>query len=316
MQSVVDRTGVPAETIRSWERRHGFPAPARGAQNQRLYSEDDIQSILRLKERTAQGIPVREALRLLPEPPRADLRPEHAIQHTRGCSSPRAVQPETLSPTADRLVDALLSFDGATAKEVLHSELVTQSPDSVAFGVILPVAARLRNVSDSGAAFATEFLRRILISLFHASDPDTGQDRVVIAGVSGTGDELLALAHALAASRMGFVAVWLGTDSDLGDVQQAISRLDPAAAILVAEDGRTTATAERWWTHLGELPSLRAWSRKRFIASPHPPGCSDPSDGQRPLWLRPEAGSAQVLRESAAVDHRGTIQMVSKVSNQ
>ncbi len=309
MQSVVDRTGVPAETIRSWERRHGFPNPARGAQNQRLYSEQDIQAILQLKEHSAHGLSVKEALRLLPGSEPDGFAPNHPDQRTAptDLSQPRHQDPHP--PKVRRLTDTLLAFNGALAKALLHTELVTGSPESVAFDVILPTDSQLAGMSDPGATFAREFLRRVLISLFHASDPDTGQGTVIIAGVSGARNETLPLAHALTASRLGFITVWLGTDCDLTEVQQAISRLDPSHVILVADDMKSAATAERWWPFLADRSAMRARSRRPLVASPHPLSAGASVD-HRPFWLPPAATSARVLLEPTEVDQRPAIEFV------
>ncbi len=49
--AVVKRTGVPADTIRAWERRYSVPQPARTPSGQRVYSEHDIAIILQLRDR-------------------------------------------------------------------------------------------------------------------------------------------------------------------------------------------------------------------------------------------------------------------------
>lgn len=314
MQSVVARTGVPADTIRSWERRHGFPNPARDAQNQRMYSEQDIQAILRLKEQTAQGITVKEALRLLPDvararpgaPPATTPSPEADPQHS-------LVQ-QTHPPLVDRLVDALMAFDGAAAKTLLQTELVTRSSETVAFQSILPAVDRLALENGSGGAFAKEFLYRILVSLFNASDPDRGRDRVVVARVTGgarSRDSMLALAHAIAVSRMGFATVWLGADGDVADIRQVISRLYPFAVLLVADDQESVGTAEQWWDLLDELPSLQRWSGRRLIASPQPPFHSGTPASESPLWLPPEAEAARVLVEPKRFGNQDAVQIAS-----
>lgn len=309
MQSVVDRTGVPADTIRSWERRHGFPTPVRDAQNQRVYSEQDIQAILRLKEQTAQGITVKEALRLLPDVARG--KPEDSLTTTasRGADPPHSPAPR---PHA-ALVDALLAFDGAAARALLHTEMVMQSPESVAFESILPAFERLALHNNSGGAFGREFLGRIMVSLFNASDPDNGRDRVVIARVAGgTGsrDSLLALAHALAVSRMGFATVWLGGDGDVSDIRRVITSLHPLAVLLVADDPESLGTVERWWELLDELPSLQKWSGKRLTASPQPHRHSRTAASGTPLWLAPHADATRILVESGMFGEREAVQSV------
>lgn len=311
MQSVVGRTGVPADTIRSWERRHGFPNPARDAQNQRVYSDQDIMAIMHLKEQTSRGITVKEALRLLPGSPQSGHAQGPTIRQSPDTGSTAKLDAETPAPVIERLVNSLLAFDGAGARTLLHTEMATQSPESIAFESILPAAVHLANISDPGATFATEFLRRMLLSLFNASDPDSGREQVLMAGVSGCQDELLALAHALSLSRMGFVVSWLGLNCELSALQLVIARIQPSAVILVAEDAKTSAIAERWWSSLDEHSLPRGWNGRRFIASPRPLTSSNVSGTGDPLWLAPHADAARVLLHSERSQHRDGIRIVS-----
>lgn len=313
MQSVVDRTGVPADTIRSWERRHGFPAPARDAQNQRVYSEDDIQAISRLKAQTARGITVKEALRLLPSESGSHSRPTVPADRSDPGIAHVESEPRAGLPLVDRLLETLMAFDGAAAKSLLHTEMATQSPEAVAFESILPAVERLVAETSVGASFAREFLHRIMISLFHASDPDTGRFLVVVVRVAQTGrsrDSLLALAHALAASRLGFSALYLDDDGDVAIIRQIISSLGPHAVILVADTAEDIGTATQWWSLLDELPSLRDWTGKRLVASSRRPPLPRSSGSGSSLWLRPDASAARVLLESRTAGHRDGMQMV------
>ena len=65
IKAVVQRTGVPADTVRAWERRYGVPHPQRTAGGQRAYSERDISVIVWLRERTEEGMTISQAVSLL-----------------------------------------------------------------------------------------------------------------------------------------------------------------------------------------------------------------------------------------------------------
>lgn len=314
MQSVVDRTGVPADTIRSWERRHGFPAPARDAQNQRVYSEHDVQAILRLKTQTARGITVKEALRLLPDLSGRPPRPHSTAEPPNLTPASGGARPETVSSIVDRLLDVLVAFDGAAARTLLHTEMATQSPEAVVFGSLLPAFERLAPMNSAEAMFARGVLHRILVSLFNASDPECGRNRIVVARAAPatrSPDTLLALAHGLAASRLGFAVVHMDEGGDVTIVRQVISSLAPHAVILIADTMDDIETAGQWWSLLEELPSVREWTGRRFVASPRCPPSSWSSGSNRPAWLPPDASAARALLESPAAENREAIQIVS-----
>lgn len=46
VKAMVQRTGIPADTVRAWERRYGVPRPHRTPGGQRAYSERDIATIV------------------------------------------------------------------------------------------------------------------------------------------------------------------------------------------------------------------------------------------------------------------------------
>jgi DICT domain-containing protein len=52
---VVDKTGVAEGTLRMWERRHGFPNPARLRSGHRRYSEQDLDAVQRIVAERAAG---------------------------------------------------------------------------------------------------------------------------------------------------------------------------------------------------------------------------------------------------------------------
>ncbi|MEY3200537.1 MAG: hypothetical protein RIR70_87 [Pseudomonadota bacterium] len=48
-------TGLPKDTLRVWERRYGFPNPARDALGERLYSPEDVEKLRLIKRLLDQG---------------------------------------------------------------------------------------------------------------------------------------------------------------------------------------------------------------------------------------------------------------------
>jgi PAS domain-containing protein len=55
--------GIPAPTLRAWERRYGILKPRRTRTNQRRYTVSDLQVLARVKEATSQaGVPLRRAV--------------------------------------------------------------------------------------------------------------------------------------------------------------------------------------------------------------------------------------------------------------
>ena len=67
-------TGIAKETLRVWERRYGFPAPSRNAQDERFYSVEDLERLRLVTRLIAAGhrpgkllpLPLEELTRLAP----------------------------------------------------------------------------------------------------------------------------------------------------------------------------------------------------------------------------------------------------------
>jgi MerR family transcriptional regulator, light-induced transcriptional regulator len=59
---LVARTGVGEGTLRMWERRHGFPAPARLPSGHRRYREEDVDAVRRVVSERAAGLSLASAI--------------------------------------------------------------------------------------------------------------------------------------------------------------------------------------------------------------------------------------------------------------
>jgi DNA-binding transcriptional MerR regulator len=68
LKTVSQRTGVPAATLRTWERRYRVLRPRRSANGYRLYEEDDITRILKVINLLRRGVQVSDAMAAVAEP--------------------------------------------------------------------------------------------------------------------------------------------------------------------------------------------------------------------------------------------------------
>src|SRR6476620_6848293 len=121
-RAVVRRTGVPADTFRAWERRYGVPSPLRTAGNQRLYSERDIRIITWLREQTAVGLTISQAIHLM----RSSKNPAPAAQMLNTApldleveeilAGKRSETHDLLATQRQRISDAFSRLDGQAAE--------------------------------------------------------------------------------------------------------------------------------------------------------------------------------------------------------
>src|SRR5512142_2436881 len=74
IQAAAELSGVPAATLRAWERRYGVPVPRRTASAYRLYNADDVELVRRMRLLVEDGVSPAEAARVVlgSAPPASD----------------------------------------------------------------------------------------------------------------------------------------------------------------------------------------------------------------------------------------------------
>jgi DNA-binding transcriptional MerR regulator len=65
IQAAAELSGVPAATLRAWERRYGVPVPRRTASAYRLYNADDVELVRRMRLLVEDGVSPAEAARVV-----------------------------------------------------------------------------------------------------------------------------------------------------------------------------------------------------------------------------------------------------------
>jgi PAS domain S-box-containing protein len=80
LKAVSRRTGIPAATLRTWEHRYGFMRPRRSPSGYRLYGNEEIARIERVKYLAGQGVRISAAMRTVIEEAGDDERTDDAEQ--------------------------------------------------------------------------------------------------------------------------------------------------------------------------------------------------------------------------------------------
>lgn len=243
-RAVVQRTGVPADTFRAWERRHGLPSPVRTSGNQRLYSEQDIALVNWLRDRTASGMTITQAIAL--------FRSQNGTPHVNG-SDPGATAAQlpggdagsSLPGIVHRLVDALINLDGTTADRIVEDALVMTTVESVCLDVLQATLVQIGHLWERDQAgiasehYASAFVQRKFASLFNQSNPHEGRGPVVSACPEGEQHEIGLLLTSLFLSRRGYKIVYLGSNLPLHDLVGTVRMIQPPLILLSASRAET-----------------------------------------------------------------------------
>lgn len=239
MRVVTRLTGVPADTLRSWERRYDAVVPVRTAGNTRRYTADDVRRLTLLRQATERGHKIGDIARLAEDELTA-LLTERAVH---GDSDAQA---ETSEPhwqgaferARREYLNAVDRFDVRAGADLLARWGAVLHPQELLLHVVLPI---LRAVGDRWAcgelSVAQEHLvsmqlRSLVESMMRLRGPRVGTGKILVATPAGHRHEFGALAGAFLAASRGFDAIYLGADVPRDDLLLAVELSRPRVALL------------------------------------------------------------------------------------
>jgi DNA-binding transcriptional MerR regulator len=225
------RTGVPPELLRAWERRYALVEPRRTDGGFRLYSAEDLRRVQSMREHLAHGVSAAQAAALAvnePEPAAAPPLDRHATSSAGWPEAPGAV-----------FERALAGFDDGSAQAAFDDLLARYSLTSVLRDVVVPYLHELGERWSRGEAtvaqehFATMLLRGRLLGLARGWDQGSGP-RAVLACAPGELHDLSLIVFGLALRARGWRITYLGPDTPLDSIAEAIDTLAPDIVVVVA----------------------------------------------------------------------------------
>lgn len=245
-------TGIPINTLRTWERRYGVPSPGRTEGGQRVYDAAEVQR-LRLIARSLEsghrpGQIMKATLADLQElvgeavaPPPVDLGVEG-----------------DLAP----IVDAVRRLDGDALEGIFRTELARMGMVHFLQDRVGPLLTAIGCAWESGTIlpyqehFASEHLRDFLAGQWRRMSDVAGGPVGICAALPGERHHLgLHLVACVLASR-DWRIVFLGGDTPVSDVESCVFQVQ-ASALFVSISSVAPRQDTRWMlTALrGRLPS-------------------------------------------------------------
>ncbi|MFL5801338.1 MAG: MerR family transcriptional regulator [Roseiflexaceae bacterium] len=226
-KAVARETGVPADTFRAWERRYGVPRPQRTAGLHRLYSDRDIAIIRWLRDRTAEGMNISQAVQLLTNTLESGLE-----------TAATAARP--LDRLRDDLVLALTNFATLDAERLVGEAFALYPFEVVLFDLLqsatIEISERWRRNEINVVAehFATQFVRRKLVGLINVFESSARRATIIVGGAPEDLHDLDTLLIALFLMRHGWRVIYLGAQVPPADLIAAVHTLKPALVCLSA----------------------------------------------------------------------------------
>jgi MerR family transcriptional regulator, light-induced transcriptional regulator len=200
--------GVSPNTLRSWERRYGFPCPRRSPGGHRQYSLTDIESL-----RTA-------------------LAQTHNMSSAIAVARQRGEGP----PSPSRLASAFAAFDEETANRLLEESLALRSVERTIDDLLLQAVALRFEDRDAGAEyeFAWRYANSWLAALKRVSPPSLRSEAILVLDASAPLDldALYTQALEVVLRRAGLRTLVLSPAVEPKRLGRALRALVPRAVVL------------------------------------------------------------------------------------
>ncbi len=248
--------GVSPNTLRSWERRYGYPVPKRTVGNHRNYELVELQT---LRDALAETGNITSAIEL-------------------------ARQRQAAPASDGSLLVAFESFDEDAAERAIEESLVLRPLERTVEELLLPAIDRLAADSDREAEL--EFAARWAMGWLHGARrlaSRASRPAGVLLLDSSRGQEAEAV-HAqaldLALRRAGFRVLMLSDELGEERMERALSALDPTAIVLCGPgaDTRSAVKLVRKIREAGFHAPLFGFRASGLIGDAIPPAGERPSE--------------------------------------
>jgi MerR family transcriptional regulator, light-induced transcriptional regulator len=235
------RVGVSPELLRAWERRYGLLQPIRTEGGFRLYTAEDAERVASMKRALDEGLSAAEAA-------------ESAL------AQGRSTEP-ALDGERQRLLGASRAYDDTTMHAVLDEALAGFSLETVLRELVLPVLRELGAEWERGTLevgqehFASNVVRERLLALARLWGRGGGP-LAILACAPGERHDIGLIAFGLVLRSHGWRILFLGTDTPLDTLGEAVSTTNPQLVVVSSMDSALLAAHSTELRRLGRSARL------------------------------------------------------------
>ena len=231
IQAVSQMSGVPAPTLRAWERRYGVPKPDRTDKGYRLYSGAEVELVGKMRALCDAGMSAVDAARMV----RQEVQPPDPVMgNPPPATAPELVSEDALATMVTRILDAVDRFD----REALQREIrltLTMGPASQLFDKVFAPVLRevgdrwhLGQISVSQEHLASEALLGALRGMLDLVEPESSKKQALLACFSDEDHSLPLYGVALRLASWGWRPTILGARTPPEALGAAVRLARPA----------------------------------------------------------------------------------------
>ena len=276
IKTVSQRTGVRSDTLRAWERRYSIVSPSRSEAGYRLYSDEDIAAIQRVKELVDSGLSVGEAV---------EQARRQGLIHTPTeppKRRPRATRGGAIEAARSALLEATEALDRPRADAILAAQL-PMSHERTLRELLLPLARDVASLHARGRAsaaqerFTAQWVReRICAMLVQLGGGPVDGPEAICVGPPGEPADLGLLGSSLFLALRGWRVTFLGGDFPIAELAPRLQQRKPP--LLLTSLVRSLPEPERRET-LRQIRAVAPPATTVFAAGPGARGDGSPVPG-------------------------------------
>lgn len=240
IKAVSQLVGLLPVTIRAWERRYGLPAPQRGRQGYRLYSEYDLRTLRWLKAQIDSGMHISRAIEYLNELRQNGQDP--ALSPSAHFPPLSIVNTPELSNLRNEFLEKILDFNEIQATEVLRRAFSLYSVDQVLTEVITPGLVEIGERWHKGELaipsehFATQFVMQHLMNMMVVTSQPTRSGKIFAACAPGEFHQIGILMLVVMLRWRGWDVRYFGPDLKLEGLEKTLYSIQPDLLMFTANN--------------------------------------------------------------------------------
>ena len=277
IRTVSELTGVSSATLRAWERRYGVPAPSRTASAYRLYGDDDVALIIKMRDFVKAGTAPAEAARVL----LGDSNGSN-VDASSGAGQTSTGDRDPYVSATDRIVDCVRRFDPDGLDDEVAKALTIGPAVTIYERTIGPALVQIGQLWHEGAVtiaqehLASNVLGGTLVHLLRLAQPSDSERRVVLACFADEEHVLGLYGAGLRFASWGYRTLMLGASTPPAAIARVVDALMPdlvglSATIMVPPprarelvDAYADACHSTPWLIGGDAAdSMRSWIEDR-----------------------------------------------------
>ncbi len=232
IQKAARLAGLSEEVLRAWERRYGLLKPSRTPGGFRVYSDEDIALLKRLKLLTKEGVAIGDAVRMVAAETVAPPPPEQAPGEW-------PIPGTALQNWRTGIIQAARQLDQSRVEQIVDEAFATLPPLHVVDELLIPVQREVGELWEAGKLtiaeehLVTQALRFRLAGLLDRA-PRRAKQHVLAACVPEEQHDLPLLAASLRLLLAGMKVTILGPRTPVEELARAVKKLSPDLVILSA----------------------------------------------------------------------------------